>query len=336
MNIPKISVIVPVYGVEKYIKDCLESLKNQTLKEIEIIIVNDGTKDNSMEIVKNYLSDKRIKVINKKNGGLSSARNLGIESAMGEYIYNLDSDDFIEKDTLEKCYEYATKNNLDVVIFNVKIYLEEHKTIDKIWKDTNLSENKIYSNVEYLEEYFLGNGCPAIWNKVFKSNLYKKNNIFHPENINYGEDASTMTRLILQAKRIGILKQNFYTYRIRKESMMQKDVKISDYLTSYKITEEYLKKNNFKILEKYLNTYKFWYVYNHLFKKNYRNLIKEKEGEEIEIYKLFFKEIKNMKICNRSLKQRILILSYKLNINLGNLIVDLSIFIKKFRKIKIF
>ena len=91
----KISVIVPVYNVEKYLKQCLDSIVNQTYKNLEIIIVNDGTKDNSMKIVEEYLQDKRIKVINKENGGLSSARNIGIKEATGDYISFIDSDDYI-------------------------------------------------------------------------------------------------------------------------------------------------------------------------------------------------------------------------------------------------
>ena len=101
----KISVIIPVYNVEKYIIECIESIINQTLKDIEIIVVNDGTKDNSIKIVEEYLSDKRIKIINKANGGLSSARNEGMKVAKGEYIYFIDSDDFINEDVLEVLYK---------------------------------------------------------------------------------------------------------------------------------------------------------------------------------------------------------------------------------------
>lgn len=92
MEEKKISIIIPVYGVEKYIKQCLESVINQSYKNLEIIIINDGTEDDSMKIVEKYLSDKRIKVINKENGGLSSARNIGMINSTGEYIYFLDSD----------------------------------------------------------------------------------------------------------------------------------------------------------------------------------------------------------------------------------------------------
>ena len=97
----KVSVVIPIYNVEEYIEECLCSVLNQTLKDIEIVCVNDGTKDNSMSIVEKYKGqDDRIVIVNKENGGLSSARNAGIEQAEGEYIYFLDSDDFIAENTL--------------------------------------------------------------------------------------------------------------------------------------------------------------------------------------------------------------------------------------------
>lgn len=100
----KVSVIIPVYNVEDYIEKCLESVVNQTLKEIEIIVVNDGTKDNSMKKIEKYFSDSRIKIINKQNGGQSSARNAGLAISKGEYISFIDSDDFIEEKMLEELY----------------------------------------------------------------------------------------------------------------------------------------------------------------------------------------------------------------------------------------
>ena len=109
----KVSVIIPVYNVEDYIEKCLDSVVNQTLKEIEIIVVNDGAKDNSMKKIEKYFSDSRIKIINKQNGGLSSARNAGLKIAKGEYISFIDSDDFIEEKMLEDLY--SENENADIV-----------------------------------------------------------------------------------------------------------------------------------------------------------------------------------------------------------------------------
>ena len=131
----KVSIVIPVYNVEKYIRQCLESVINQTLKDIEIIIVNDGTKDSSMKIAEEYLSDKRIKIINKENGGLSSARNAGMRIAQGKYICFIDSDDFIEKNMMEELYiaiEKTIRWYLDNQEWMKNVTNEEHKKCSNI------------------------------------------------------------------------------------------------------------------------------------------------------------------------------------------------------------
>ena len=131
MDEVKVSVIIPVYNVEKYIEQCIKSVVNQTLKEIEIIIVNDGTKDNSIKKIEKYLSDPRIVLINKENGGLSSARNAGMKVAKGEYISFIDSDDFIELTMLEDLYNNSEKAEIvfsDIIFYDNKTKV---KTYDK-------------------------------------------------------------------------------------------------------------------------------------------------------------------------------------------------------------
>ena len=114
---PKVSIVVPIYNVEKYLEQCIDSIINQTLKEIEIILVDDGSPDNCPQICDDYVKkDSRIKVVHKTNGGLSSARNAGIEIATGDYIGFVDSDDYIELDMYEKMYNIAIENNVDFVM----------------------------------------------------------------------------------------------------------------------------------------------------------------------------------------------------------------------------
>jgi len=118
----KVSVIVPVYNVELYLEKCLDSLVNQTLKEIEIIVVNDGSPDNSQEIIDKYAKEyKNIKAYKKKNGGLSDARNYGIKKASGEYIAFIDSDDYVRLDMYEKMYNKAKSGNFDMVVCDLDI-----------------------------------------------------------------------------------------------------------------------------------------------------------------------------------------------------------------------
>lgn len=131
MNKIKVSIIVPVYNVEDYIEECIDSIVNQTLKEIEIIIVNDGTKDNSIKKIEKYLSDPRVVLINKENGGLSSARNAGLKLAKGEYISFIDSDDFIELTMLEDLYNNSEDSEIvfsDIILYN---NITKEKKIEK-------------------------------------------------------------------------------------------------------------------------------------------------------------------------------------------------------------
>ncbi|UYI80111.1 MAG: glycosyltransferase [Fusobacterium varium] len=214
----KVSVIVPVYNVEKYIGKCIRSIMEQTLEEIEIIVINDGSPDRSLEIVNRLMKeDQRIKVITKKNGGLSSARNIGIKIATGKYIQHIDGDDWIEENYLKNMYEFAEKENLDIVISD---YYEDYSNGKiKIKRGKEKSEKIIFNSKEYLKDFFYDGDAPAMWNKLFKTSLYKENNIFHPENISIGEDLSTTPRLIYFAKKVGYLKEAFYHYRQNSESI---------------------------------------------------------------------------------------------------------------------
>lgn len=128
METIKVSVIVPVYNVEEYIEECIESIVNQTLKEIEIIIVNDGTKDNSMKKIEKYLSDSRIVIINKENGSISSARNAGLKIARGEYVTFIDSDDFIKITMLEKLYDQTS--DFEIIFSDFIFYNNNSKKIE--------------------------------------------------------------------------------------------------------------------------------------------------------------------------------------------------------------
>lgn len=168
MQQPKISVIVPVYNVEKYLKQCLDSIVNQTYKNLEIIIVNDGTKDNSMKIVENYLQDNRIKVINKENGGLASARNSGLEKVTGKYISFIDSDDWIELNMYEELVSQI--NDEDILIYRYFSYDDKKKKIVGKKKIDFYSQNKLEDKYLYVE---LPCCC---WSKLYKKEYLEKNN----------------------------------------------------------------------------------------------------------------------------------------------------------------
>ena len=153
----KISVIVPVYNVENYLKKCIDSIINQTFQDIEIICVNDGSTDNSRKILEEYKNkDSRIKIIDKENGGLSSARNAGIKTAEGEFLSFIDSDDWIDKTMLEKLYKNITGLNSDISICAVHRFDEEKQIIETIDEEGNVINFELYDIVEVdNQEYAL-------------------------------------------------------------------------------------------------------------------------------------------------------------------------------------
>ncbi len=209
---PVLSVIVPVYNVEEYLAECLDSIINQTYKDIEIIVVDDGSTDNSGLICNEYAAKyDKITVYHKQNGGLSSARNYGIERANGKYLSFIDSDDFIDKDMFYILMNLATINDADIVMCGYIKYtskeINEHQKF--LEKDTT-----VYKNQEVLLRFYT-EFCA--WNKVYKKKLL--NNIRFPEGKLY-EDARTMYKIAYQAKIAVVYPKCLYYYRQRNSSIM--------------------------------------------------------------------------------------------------------------------
>ena len=232
----KISVIIPVYNVEKYIRQCLESIINQTLKEIEIIIVNDGTKDNSMKIVEEYVSDKRIKIINKENGGISSARNAGMEIAQGEYIYFIDSDDFVEKEVLSTLYENSENGKMDIVFSNFSYYNDRTKKEKRAKFIFPFKEN---INKGY---YYLYNGEEInVWNRLYKKEFLEKYNFKFIEGIIY-EDQDFGFKTIMLAEKIKYVENYGYKYRTDREGSIMSSQKKEKSIESVQILKKEMRK----------------------------------------------------------------------------------------------
>lgn len=211
----KISVIVPVYNVEKYVSKCIDSILNQTIsEEFEIIVVNDGSTDNSMKILDLY-SDK-IKIINKSNGGLSSARNAGLRIANGKYVVFVDSDDWIEEDFLECLYNFIEKDNLDVVFSGYKLYWENNN-ITKLRciysEDIVLNKNQAISNLLTKRTF-----RAEVWDDIYNREFLIKNNLFFTEGI-INEDEDFTLRVLINSKKVGYLNYNGYIYRQRDGSI---------------------------------------------------------------------------------------------------------------------
>ena len=227
-----ISIIVPIYNAEKYLSKCINSLINQTKKEIEIILINDGSTDRSEEIINNY-RDERIKYLKNENQGIGKTRNFGIEKATGKYLMFVDSDDYLKEDACEILFKKAEKEKLDLVICNYYKVDEEtdKKEIIEIkeFKNTKLKDNK-----ELLLNVNL-----APWNKLYKRDLIKKNKIKFVENLKY-EDAPFVVETMDKAKRIGQVTEALNYYVIHKNSETTiRDRKVFDIIKIVNIIRKY-------------------------------------------------------------------------------------------------
>lgn len=219
MNEIKISIIVPVYNVENYIYRCLNSLINQTLREIEIIIVNDGTLDNSMQICKEFAKrDERIKLYNKNNEGLGLTRNYGLERANGKYIAFVDSDDFLDNDFYEKLYIKAEEENLDVCLGEYMLNLpnDEKKKIDLgIFNDNcdNVFPKDILYAMVGVSSKISGKIGMSVWRAIYKRRIIQENHIkFLSEREYISEDIFFNMDFLENSIKAGIVKGTYYYY----------------------------------------------------------------------------------------------------------------------------
>lgn len=224
---PLVSIIVPIYGVEKYLKKCINSILEQSYLNLEIILVDDGSKDKSPTICDEFEKiDNRIKVLHKENGGLVSARKAGVENANGEYIQFVDGDDWIEKEMVATLVQKALDSQVDIVMCNyyeVRKYKNKHNLLIK----EGIYEKKIYK--QYISSHSLFGGSsnphfkfgiePVVWNKLFKRDIlvYFEKQI--PNVISYGEDVACTMPILLNSSSMAVIDQCLYNYRIHSESM---------------------------------------------------------------------------------------------------------------------
>lgn len=209
MNNPKISVIIPVYNVEKYLRQCLDSVVNQTIRDIEIICVNDGSTDSSSRILEEYSSkDNRIIVINQENSGQSVARNNGLKVAAGEYIAFLDSDDYMEPDLCETAYQKALLTGADITMFFFDTFGEDYMNVSAI--DT-IPDDDIVIRGRKIDAVNDNNN--VIWNMLYKRSFIEKNNIFFLEKTLY-EDVHFTIKCACLCNRIAVIRKRLVHYRV--------------------------------------------------------------------------------------------------------------------------
>ncbi|MGL4570119.1 MAG: glycosyltransferase [Clostridium sp.] len=225
-----VSIIVPVYNVEDYIEECIESLINQTLKNIEIILINDGSTDKSLEILKKYSDiDNRIKVIEQENSGLAMTRNRGVEESTGKYLMFIDSDDYIEKDMVYRMYMKAEKNDCPLIISDLELVWDDGKK-NKL-NGFKHDETKKYKSEE-LTDFLLNSEmyCQVV-NKIYRRDLWSENNICF-ESGRYYEDIVPSFKIVDIYKEAMYINDAMYKYRMRSGSIVSNPSKkkVCDYL----------------------------------------------------------------------------------------------------------
>lgn len=297
---PKVSIIVPIYNVQQYMKKGIDSVLEQTLKEIEVILVNDGSTDESGKIAEMYAKiDERVKVIHQSNKGLPGARNAGLKIASGEYIGFVDPDDWIEDDMIEQMYISATKNNSDIVVCN---FIEEnirenhYEVYDNHIGNTTLKEDEIKTKfIKFIDDkkFFL---WPSVCNKIYKREFLDTEHIWQDETLKIAEDLCFNINAIMKANIISGVNKNLYHYmRINPNSLLNRfdEQKVYNHMHARKKIIEYLKQYDLDLNDyiKYENS------------KNLRNFIdlcifKIKESKS---NKQKYKDIKNILSTNEFL-----------------------------------
>lgn len=247
-NNPKISIIVPVYNAEKYLHRCIDSILNQTFIDFEVLLINDGSTDSSGVICDEYAKkDSRIKVFHKRNGGVSSARNIGVVNMTGEYCIHCDSDDYMEYNLLEEVYSCARRHSADMVIFDYYVDFDETKQV-KYAKPTSLDPLSVCKDI--LGTKLHG----STWNKLLKTETIKDSNLLFKESISYCEDVLFNVEFLLLQPKVKYLNKALYHYVQHDESITNRAslfqvASLSSYVLSLK--ELLIEKQQYQELEKF-------------------------------------------------------------------------------------
>lgn len=235
---PLVSVIVPIYNVEKYLSKCIDSITNQTLTNIEIILVNDGSTDNSGIIADEYAkNDNRIKVIHKENGGQGSARNIGIELASGEYIGFVDSDDWIDLDMYDKLYNAAINNKASIAVCNRRV-LDDNYNIKTVVNIKEKIIEDVKSNiVNYIVDDLLYKHTVVVYNKIYKSEIIKENKIYFKEVREVGSEDTLFNYQVLFYTSKIVAINNTYHNQLAREGSTAREYKFGVMERTAKLVE---------------------------------------------------------------------------------------------------
>jgi glycosyltransferase involved in cell wall biosynthesis len=255
-ELPKVSVVVPIYNSAKFLPACLDSIVNQTYRNIEIICVNDGSKDNSLEILNQYKQkDSRIIIINQSNSGVSSARNAGLKNASGKYVQFVDSDDLINCEAIKNLVTEAEKFDADIITFN-KTWFNDNEIPDIKQKPKYDIENPEHYFHDENENPFVKNlNVDVIHNKFYKKDFLIKNNLFFEKNIKLGEDSLFCFMSFIRNNMIVIDKNIYYYHRTNLSNSLMGSATKQKWFDNHMLMIDYMIKNQDKFK---FDDYKQW------------------------------------------------------------------------------
>ena len=291
---PKVSIVIPIYNVERYLRQCLDSVVNQTLKDIEIICVDDGSTDSSPDIIKEYVDkDPRVKVITKPNSGYGNSMNRGFNMAEGEYIGIVESDDYAELNMFERLYEIASKNDLDVIKSSFYFYYsvpkeknEKMEIVSKVREGVTFCPSRDFKAPMEMVEFF--NIKPSIWSAIYRKDFIREHNIRFLETPGAAfQDSSFNFKVMSLAQRVQLTREAFLHYRQDNESSsINSPGKVFCVCDEYAEMKKFLETNPYNrgILECVCNRIKYdTYMWNfERLSPKYKFLFIERAAEEFK------------------------------------------------------
>ena len=326
---PKVSIIMPFYNVEKYIEQCITSLLKQSYSDFELICVDDGSKDDSIKIVEKYGKiDNRIKIIRQENKGLATARNTGLKVATGEFIYFVDSDDWVHPDLLKETLTRIELDNSDIVIFDTyNVYGNSFVPVNRIanFKDKFKKEYLYYKDdIDCIDL-----PCTA-WSKLYRAEFIQKYNLQFPNGMRFGEDSPLWFLLLQNNPKISLLDKCLYFYRKRQDSLtarstdlMDKQIHVYNFVKNMEYFSKFTEEEQLRILD--FNCRMCIYAYSAM--ENIKLSVPYEKS-----LKYFFKEYKYFKNYNLWALKGYRLLKFRFIYTLGKKIVLKILKLKTARK----